>query len=268
MGTVRLARSHHEALAFVGVTVGMSWLVWIPLGLEVDLGEPSTVRLLGAFAPSVVAVLLSAAAGRTVLLDLLGRIRRVRVGLRWYGFALGFPAAVSLGATAIAVALGWPAPAFGQPPAVSLLPLPADVDPWLALPVVFIQSLLLGSAMGEELGWRGYLLPRLQARTSALGAGLAVGFVWGGWHLPLWLAPGSEVALVPAIAGILADAVLFTWLFNNTRGSLVPALVFHASIAVTGLYLAAAGPALLPPALKWLIVVVILHRYGASQLAR
>jgi membrane protease YdiL (CAAX protease family) len=251
---------------FVGLTVVASWLVWIPMALGMGGIEPSIARLVGAFVPSTVAVALSALAGRAVLAELLGRLRRWRVGLRWYAFALGFPALASLLASGVAVVLGWPPPDFASPPAVDALSLPAGMDPWLVLPVVFFQSLLLGSAMGEEFGWRGYLLPRLQARVDALRGGLLVGVVWGVWHLPLWLAPESDVALGPSMAGLLADAVLFAWLFNVTRGSLAPVLVFHAAIAVTGLYLATTGSGYVEPAVKWLVVALMVHRYGPARL--
>ena len=63
-----------------------------------------------------------------------------------------------------------------------------DVDVTLVSAIsLLIFSIFPGSAMGEELGWRGFALPHLQSRHSALGASLVIGVIWGCWHLPLYL---------------------------------------------------------------------------------
>ena len=84
----------------------------------------------------------------------------------------------------------------------------------------------LSGACGEELGWRGYALPRLQAGRSALLASLVLGMLIVGWHLPKFVA--DQISWSETV-GILASAILFTWLFNNTNGSVLLAMVFHAS---------------------------------------
>jgi uncharacterized protein len=106
---------------------------------------------------------------------------------------------------------------------------------------VFIQQTLVGSSMGEELGWRGYWLPRLQARFGALFSSILLGAVWGFWHLPLALTPGdlrSETFFGWSVLGTVATAILFTWVYNHTQGSLFVALLLHTSTNVTGLFLA------------------------------
>jgi len=95
------------------------------------------------------------------------------------------------------------------------------------------MSLVLSTitgAMGEELGWRGFLLPRLQQRFDALTSSLIVGVVWALWHLPLWLLPGYGWVEFPYLAFALvaiSTSVLMTWVLNNTNGSLVMASIIH-----------------------------------------
>ena len=85
---------------------------------------------------------------------------------------------------------------------------------------------------GEEVGWRGFALPRLQEKYSALVATLLLSVFWAGWHLPLFAyRPGYTSMDVAGAAGwffsIVAGAVLFTWLFNGSRGSLLACALFH-----------------------------------------
>jgi membrane protease YdiL (CAAX protease family) len=101
----------------------------------------------------------------------------------------------------------------------------------VALPLVIslVLSTITG-AMGEELGWRGFLLPRLQQRLGALSSSLIVGVVWALWHLPLWFLPGYGWDEIPYLAFALvaiSTSVLMTWVLNNTDGSLVMASIIH-----------------------------------------
>src|SRR5690606_4808307 len=80
-------------------------------------------------------------------------------------------------------------------------------------PVVFLWVLAF-SVAGEEIGWRGWLLPRLLDRTGPVRASLAVGLVWAIWHLPLWALPGDFHAAIPLslfFVQILAISILYTW---------------------------------------------------------
>jgi uncharacterized protein len=262
---------------FFLLAFGLSWLVWIPAALASNDRLPHQIPfavsgLLGAFGPTVAALVVTAfVAGSSGVKQLLRRILLWRVPPRWYLFALFWPAFLSLAATFSIRALGGPLPDFTSPAIVGLSPLPQElqgVGPWPLLPFIFLQNMLIGSAMGEELGWRGFALPRLQARMSALAASLVLGLLWAIWHLPLYLTAGhpiSEVFVGWLLVSILADAILFTWLFNNTRGSLLPVLLFHASIATTGLFLAStAGSFVIALVLKWVAVLWIVARSTLS----
>jgi uncharacterized protein len=101
--------------------------------------------------------------------------------------------------------------------------------------IVMLIMITITGAMGEELGWRGFALPRLQSRMSALSASILLGTLWVIWHAPLWFAglgyeENSFVAY--AITGI-SFTVLVTWACNNTRGSLVIASLFHLTLNIS-----------------------------------
>jgi membrane protease YdiL (CAAX protease family) len=95
----------------------------------------------------------------------------------------------------------------------------------------FIASILHGG-LSEEFGWRGYALPRFQAKWNALTAALVLGLIEGCWHIPLVFMPGDERfgMLIPVLVfPYLATGIFRTWIFNNTGGSMLAAVLFHAA---------------------------------------
>lgn len=278
--SVTVRSSAIELIAFFALAFIISWGFWsLPLleaaGVIGNPLSPTLTRLFGAFGPSIAAVALARADGRRPLMRLLDRFRRWRVRPQWYVIALLLPAAVSVTVTGVSILLGRPIPDFSNPPVQQLYPLPpeaADLGLGLLFPIVFVQTLLLSSPMGEEIGWRGYALPRLQADRSALWASIILGVVWGLWHVPLFFVPSDplEGTFLPALlVGIVAESILFTWVFNNADRSLLLVLLLHTSIIITDLFLSAAEPIpFLEAAITWTIAVVILGTYGPETLVR
>src|SRR3954470_13434520 len=171
----------HPVAAFFVLTYVIAWAFWLPLVMLQDRMPPApdlVLKILGSATPSVLAVLLVARLqGRGEVRRLLRRLLMGRVNIGWYA------AIVAL--TALPVLAVWVSTLLGAPTPVLAVTIPAVV-------VTFLFSIFPGSALGEELGWRGFALPRLQARRSALAASLIVGAVWGTYHLPLFLL-GSPV---------------------------------------------------------------------------
>jgi membrane protease YdiL (CAAX protease family) len=109
-------------------------------------------------------------------------------------------------------------------------PPTALVIPW------FLFDMLTN---GEEMGWRGYVLPRLQARYNALAASLILGVIWGFWHLPRFLGTGLSAhrSLAWFVVAHMALAILYTWVYNGTHGSLLLVTLLHASGNTAGMFL-------------------------------
>jgi membrane protease YdiL (CAAX protease family) len=108
---------------------------------------------------------------------------------------------------------------------------------WIIL-AAFSHNLLLGGSLGEEIGWRGFLLPALLGRMSPLWASLALGVVWGLWHLPIDLYAGFGVeglgAILMRVIYVLPLSVVFTWFYFHTNGSLLIAMFLHTSLNIMG----------------------------------
>lgn len=280
--TISISSKPHSLVVFFALAFGISWVAWIPTALAsyglVPFQIDSTLSgLLGAFGPFFAALITTAIyEGRAGFGTLFKRLLTWRVGIQWYLFVLLWPTVLSLAKTSISVVLGNAVPDFSQPPFVRLYPLPPELLSTTSfvvfLPFVFLQQMLIGSSMGEEPGWRGYALPRMQTNQSSLRASLLLGFLWSMWHLPIWLTKGhpmQETFWVWSALGLVATTVLFTWVYNHTKGSLLLALLFHTSIAITGLFLAPAeSHPLVDVAITWGMALLVIALFGPKRLSR
>lgn len=229
-------------LAYFVLTFLVSWTIWFAAsGLAAPgntgfFGGRGPVFLLGVFAPAFVALALTAQAeGRVGVTRLLARIGRWQVGAHWYALALIYFAALKLGAALVHRAVTGAWPPFGGTP-VTIILMGIAVSTW--------------AQAGEEIGWRGYALPRLAQFFGLGGASLLLGFIWAAWHLPLFVLPdsGSTGQSFPAYAlQVMAMSVVFAFLYWKTDGSLLLVMVMHAAVNnTTGIVPAAIGGGITP----------------------
>ena len=210
-------------LGYFVLAFAFTWSFWWLAVLEargVIPPLPVPALFLGAFGPMVAAVAMTALeGGRAGLSSLLGRVTRWRVAPFWYGVALLGPIALQLAAMALHVALG------GQPPDPSAMVA--------ALPGVLVVTayMLVQVGIGEEVGWRGYALPRLQSGYGALVSGVILGAIWALWHLPVFFNPATGYSITPFwvfLVFLVPVSVLITWVFNGTGGSVLMVMILHA----------------------------------------
>lgn len=222
------AASPGSLLRFFGFTFAVTWALYLVAGAAVRGGSDADttsrallelVFLPGTVAPAAVAIWLTAREqGSAGVRALLGRVLEWRVGARWYLFAVGYMASVKLtAALGHRVATGeWPA--FGSTPVLLM-----------ASAVVFSTPI----QAGEEVGWRGYALPRLAARLGLGPASVLLGAIWATWHLPLFVLPGipkTGESFSLFLPGVTALSVAMAWLYARTRGSLLLVMLMHAAV--------------------------------------
>jgi membrane protease YdiL (CAAX protease family) len=173
------------------------------------------------FGPLVAALIVaSLCGGWTETRALLLRMVQWRVAPRWYAYALLLPAAVTVAAAWVNVF------AFGAPdPTSAIIAALPGLVPYFALMMV---NPLQGT-LGEELGWRGFALPRLLSSWSPLVASLLLGVAWAGWHAPLFVAGMYAHAWLLHILFLITTALLFTRLHVGSGGSVLLAMMFHTS---------------------------------------
>ena len=208
--------------AFLFLIFALTWVFQIPWIASTEgwlpFEFPLPLLFVMGWMPGLAAIIVTGATtGRAGIGGLLGRILIWRVGFRWYLFPIVGSAALWTAALALDPLLGGTG-----------LRLPAlSVDLLVGVVVSLVLIFLINS---EEIAWRGFAMPYLQARHSALAASLFVGVFEGLFHLPYFLRSGSDQAaagLPVFVIGSIAGAVIFTWLFNNTRGSVLLVMLFH-----------------------------------------
>lgn len=253
-------------VTFYILAYGLSWLAWSPL-LFSDLGRSTMgvpLIIAGGFGPMLAAALATRLSGASVR-AWVAQILRWRVGIGWYLAALLLPAFLTLAASGVGLLLGGEMDTSTAPPLYGYL-----------IGVLFV--FLLGGGQ-EEPGWRGFALPRLQARYGALGASLIIGVLWVFWHLPLFAVPVSSQAGLPFgmyFLGTLGVSIIFTWLYNNTGGSvLLPMLLHGAANTAAGWYLIGGAEGLQTTLgygsytlVVWILALILIAVYGPARLSR
>jgi hypothetical protein len=247
---------------FFLLTYAVTWTSWIAAG-AVPGGFAATGHLrplrtvilyVGVFAPSLVALSLTARAeGPGGVRALLGRLFRWQVGLRWYVFAAGYVVAIKLTvALILRIATGqWPR--FGD-------------GAWYVMLAATVFSVVIGGQTGEEIGWRGYALPHLEARFGLARASVLLGVIWATWHLPLFLLPGTDTtgqSFPLYLLQVTAISVAIAWLWQRTGGSLLLTMLLHSAVNNTKDIVPSAVPgatnpfALSTSPVGWLTVVLL-----------
>lgn len=201
----------------------ISWSIWAPLVASgqgwLDIAVSPFLYALGFMGPMAAAMLAAGMhEGKGAIARLLCGIGRCHIGVRWYIFVLLAPPLLFVLSAAIARLAGnaWPD--------WTLYGRLEDLFPGLRLvPSLLCHLVIVG--LGEEVGWRGYALPRLQSRRSALSATAILSLFWGLWHVPTFLFDqGLAQGLGMAVGFLFATfpvAVVYTWLFNSTSGSIL-----------------------------------------------
>jgi hypothetical protein len=213
----------HQIVVFCLLTFAITWglgacAIVFPARFRALFGELTgshPLYILAVAAPTIAAIILTLAwEGWSGLRGLWASLTRWRFGLQWYAFAL-----------IVIPVLGW------------LTSRVADADPKydLSTPTLVAAALLnlLIGPLGEELGWRGYALPRLLRRFNPCAASLILGAIWGLWHLPSFFVSSlvqADLSLPIFLVGALCLSIIATWLFQHTGGSVLITVLLHYTV--------------------------------------
>lgn len=254
MAMVRALIRRHQLTAFILVAFGWSW-AWDALYFSLGWWEtvPTTFpRQWGVPLAAIVAIWVS----DTALREWIERLSQWKLHPGLYLFAFLIP----LGITNM------------QPVVRALWGGSLSYAPPAGLPLILLfvlgNAVLLGGI--EEVGWRGYLQPRLQDRTSMLTAGIVIGVLWWAWHLPLFLGHPNftlePLFVLQYTTFVIGASVVFGAFVNVTGGSVFPLMLMHATTNLGPLLAGSGGlldaseliPLVVGSGAWWLLVVVFL----------
>jgi CAAX protease family protein len=250
---IKALLARYPLVSFFVMAYAFSWIVWAPWVLGQDGAKllppalsvvlPTAGYLLAAgilAGPTLAAFIMTATTeGREGVRRLLGRLVLWRVGIRWYVVALiGVPLIMLLGTMVYSMEL----------PNLAALGGPSYLLSYLGS---FALVTVLGGPLLEEVGWRGFALPRMEPLHGPLLASLILGVLWALWHLPEFLVPtwaassggGGILSIILFTLTVITFTIVITWVFNNTRASVLLAILVHSSIDTFTIPLAAIFPA-------------------------
>jgi uncharacterized protein len=218
--------------SFFLLAIGLTWIFMIvdALGSQdiLPFRLPLPLMIVMGYMPTLAAVIVvGQTRGRQGIRALFRKLLIWRVGLRWYLFAIFGMAVLNVLAILIYNRV---VPEADLSILSERFPVTSPLQAVLSLIPMFLVITIVN---GEELAWRGYATPQLQARHSALTASLIMGVIWTIFHLPLFFTrTGSSQADWPFasfLVSTVAITVLYTWMLNHTRGSVLLAYLFHGA---------------------------------------
>jgi membrane protease YdiL (CAAX protease family) len=209
--------------------------------------------------------------GRNGIKRLLSGWKHWRVGIQWYLAIIAIQFLIEFLATKLYTTFA------GVNPEITW-------NSWYGVFPTFLRAALIGGAIAEETGWRGYALPRLMKTRSALTSSIIIGVFWAAWHLPISLVPGANfpvplnpLLIIVFLLNVIFISVVMTWLFNNSRGSIFICYIFHALlntallgsiIHFTDMESAWWGKLCFSTALRGIFALLLVIFFGAIHLSR
>ncbi|MBI2375530.1 MAG: CPBP family intramembrane metalloprotease [Deltaproteobacteria bacterium] len=207
-----------RTLPFFAVTLGFTFLVQVPALLaRLGLLEGPPERFmgivgLGLFGPLVGALIVGRfERGGPGVGAIFRRLQLGPVTPAWFLIATLFNGVLFAVGAGFARLVGVEGTDYVYPPVGAQRITALILVPWV-----------------EEIGWRGFALPRLNARFGSLRGSVLLGLIWGLWHVPMLILSGTPSWLLPILAAFfVAGSMTFTWVFIHTKGSLLTAVLMH-----------------------------------------
>ena len=251
----------NDVVLFVFLVYALTWVFWIP-ALVTKAGGGNSIFApdqflgqVGRWSPGIVAILLTLVVeGGQGVKKLLQPLWIWRVNIGWYAAALLLQPVIFLAARLLDILLG------------SSYQIESPLGS-LTAPLVFVIPVLIVSSFpgsfAEELGWRGYALPRLQGKHRALIASINLAIFWGVWHIPSMVYFGQNQVwdIVFAVINFIPMTIIYTWLYNNTKSSLLLVTLLHVGQQLFNNFVGTI-PTASDEVMTWLIAILLLVVFG------
>jgi uncharacterized protein len=215
---------------FFLLTFGITWLLQLPGVFAKEGLLPGALEaympfvMLGVLGPAAAAVIVTAReTGRRGVRELFASLRRWRAPIECYLVAALLPGLLMTGILYLLRAAGREGPIAYFPDGGRLV---------MAVVIAF----------GEEIGWRGFALPRLQRLVGPFAASGLLGILWMFWHIPMFVGAGVPLSLLVVMSLLFTGgSLVYTWAYNRSGGALLVVVVAHFGIHLNNSHLALPG---------------------------
>jgi len=261
----------YQIAFFVFLSYLITWIYTVPEALEshniISFKVPFLLEIIGALGPAVAAIAIISLVGeKGGVLKLLSGIRIWKVEIKWYLITLLGQPVIWMIAILIYTLFSGQRLSLSNTHIQDMVMIGGTFNLIMFIVIFFLQQFV--SLLGEEIGWRGYLLPKLLKTKHWITSSLIIGLIWALWHLPLFYIQGRTQVSIPLLwyfIDLMASTIFFTWIFINTRGSVLIATLFHTSINTSTVLLPIlpiaagnSGPFVLGVCLKLIIAILVI----------
>ena len=250
-------------ILFFMLVFALTWGLWIPATLTKfnggvsPFGPDQSLGQLGRWAPGLIAMLVTLIlAGKQALKALFQPLGIWRVSFGWYVLAMFIQPLLFLVSRWLDGLLG---NTYVIESPLASLSYPIT----FVIPIVILSS--LPGSFAEELGWRGFALPRLQERNNAVVASIVLALAWGVWHVPslLYFGETQPLSILFAVINFVPVTILYTLLYNNTKGSLMLVTLLHVGQQLSNNFLGVI-PTMTDDILMWVVAITLIALYGTQ----
>lgn len=215
----------YNIVLYVISTFILSWIFWVIAFTSNNVTVNTIFRVIGSLVPGVMAIIFIKHFYKIDgLKGLLKRLTMYKVKPIFYAFIFFYSLASFYLPSLICLLLGQE-----YKIQIRTVLFGFDITNPLSLIGCLLTILFLGGPFGEELGWRGFLLPKLQKKYVPLVSGIIIGVVWTLWHIPMFLfhVEGYNGSFLLFLIQTICISVIYTWLYNCVKGSLIIPLIYH-----------------------------------------
>ncbi len=215
-----------RTIKFFTITFIVTWLLWLPTVIYAKgVNVPEVLLLIGMFAgfsPTIVGLVMMKKDRGEGFKSYLQERLTLAFPKKWLLMMMIFPL-ISMISLVIVHILD------------KSFVVVNPISPIMA-PLVFLQILFIGGAIGEEFGWRGYAMDKLQSKFGPFYGTLILGAIWSLWHLPLFFMLNTVQSHLPIWQFMLQNTMIaffYTWIYNKTKGNLILMILLHAILNTT-----------------------------------
>lgn len=216
----------YEVIVYLITTFLFTWIFWGIAFTSTSLSLNGLFRIVGSFMPSIMSIIFTGYYhGVNGIKKLLKKLTIWRINPFFYAFAFLYTAMSIYIPSFICSIIG-----VNYKIHINNYVSGFQLTSPLMILICFFAAMIFGGPVGEELGWRGFVLPKLQKKVNPLISSIILGTIWASWHIPMFYfhVTGYDISFISYLLETIWLTTLFTWLYNNTKGSLLIIILYHS----------------------------------------